>query len=72
MPIISATWWAEMGKITVRSQRRQKVDKFLSQQQQKLGMALHACYPSYMRDVRRRIKVQTTPGKNVRPYLRNN
>jgi hypothetical protein len=44
MPVILATWEAEIRRITVRGQLGQKVrDPLLNGK--KLGMVVHACHP---------------------------
>jgi hypothetical protein len=45
MPVILATWEAEIGRITVPGQPKQNVYKTLSQQK-KLGVVVCTCYQS--------------------------
>jgi hypothetical protein len=37
-----------------------------------LDVVVHACHPSYVRRIKRRITVEASLGKNMRPYLKNN
>jgi hypothetical protein len=37
----------------------------------KLGMVRYACYPNHVGEVGRSL-FETGPGKNARPYLKNN
>jgi hypothetical protein len=37
----------------------------------KLDVVVHACYPSSLGSINRRMTVQDNPGKNGRPYLKN-
>jgi hypothetical protein len=37
----------------------------------KLGTVARICHPSYEGSIKRRIVIQTGPGRNVRPYLKN-
>jgi hypothetical protein len=54
----------------VQTQPRQKVSE---PHFNKLGGVVHACNPYYIGGISRRIMVGSwPPGKNVRPYLKNN
>jgi hypothetical protein len=46
MPVISATWEAEIRRIVVQDQPGQNISKIPSQQY-KPGVVLHSFYPSY-------------------------
>jgi hypothetical protein len=70
IPVILLTWEAEMGRITVRGQPEQKVHA-ISSKSIKAGRGAHACHPSYIGRVNRRIKVQAHPSINARPYSKN-
>jgi hypothetical protein len=37
----------------------------------KLSVMVHVCLPSYVRDISRMIKIQTSTGKDARPYFKN-
>jgi hypothetical protein len=52
MPVIPATQAVEIGRIKVQGQAGQKVRPHL-----KLGMVAHACHPSYMGGIGRKILV---------------
>jgi hypothetical protein len=54
MPVIPATWEAEMGRITAGSQPRQNVSE-TPISTNKLGMVVYSCNPSYARGIGRRI-----------------
>jgi hypothetical protein len=69
MPLIPATWEAEIGKIMVRDQpSKNKQDHHLSNNNnnKKLGMD-----PSYSGGIIKNIMVQSGSCKNERPYLKN-
>jgi hypothetical protein len=70
-PIISATLEVKIGRIVVQGLPGQKVSK-IPISTNNLGMFAHACQPSYMGGINRKITDQAGPGQNVRAYLKNN
>jgi hypothetical protein len=71
IPVIPTTQEAEIGRITVQGQPRQKVSE-TPIPIKKSGVVLGACNPSYIEGINRRIMVQVGQGKNMRPYSKNN
>jgi hypothetical protein len=71
MPVIPVTHEMERRKIIAGGKLRQSVSKTLSQPI-KAGVVGHACHPSYLGNVGRRITVQASPDRNWRPHLKNN
>jgi hypothetical protein len=69
MPVIPATWEAEISRIKFQSQHGQKFSKTLISTN-KLGIVAYACDPSYTGSVGRRTVL--APSKNMRPYPKNN
>jgi hypothetical protein len=73
-PVILDTW-EEIRRPKIQGQSAQK-SKTLSRKQNKtkkpLGVMAYACHPCYLGSINRRITIQAIPGKNVRPYLKNN
>jgi hypothetical protein len=47
MPVIPATWEAEIKRIVVSRKPRQKSSQDPSLNREKLGVVVHTCHPSY-------------------------
>jgi hypothetical protein len=58
---------AEIRKITVQGQPRH-----FNNNNKKTGMVAHTCYSSYLGGTSKKIKIQASLGRNVRPHLKNN
>jgi hypothetical protein len=63
--VIPVTWKAEIRIIAIGGQLGQKLCETLPSAilTNKLGMVVHACHPSFVGCVNRRIKVQAGPGE---------
>jgi hypothetical protein len=64
MHVNPAIWEAEIGRITVHCQLGQK----LAISSNKLTLVAQTCHLSCTGGINRRIEVQASPGKNMRPY----
>jgi hypothetical protein len=71
MPIILATWEADMGRILVPGQAWQKKSVRPHLDHQKLGMVILTCHPSCIGSINRRIAVQAGLGVNMQTYSKN-
>jgi hypothetical protein len=73
VPLIPDTWKAEIGRIIIPSQCRQKVLKTPSQQQRLGRVACSMCLSSQLlRSINKRLMVQARPVKKAKPHLKNN
>jgi hypothetical protein len=52
-----ATWEAEIWQTVIQVQPRQKVNDTSSQQQQKLGVVVCTCHPSYKEGINQKTAV---------------
>jgi hypothetical protein len=67
MPVILATQEAEIGRIMVQGQPRQKSCETPFP---RLGVVACVCHPSYLESVNGRILIQASLGINSRLYLK--
>jgi hypothetical protein len=70
MSVILATWEAEIRRIVIQGQPRQKVSETPSLQKM-LNVVVHTCHPIYAGSINQRIKAHTGPGIKVRPLSEN-
>jgi hypothetical protein len=67
-----ATWEAEIRKITIPCQSRQKVSETPISTNKKVGVMACTCLLSYAESLSRRIVCGSgLPGINGKPYLKN-
>jgi hypothetical protein len=71
MPVITATWEAEIRRTEVSGQSRQKVSK-TSISTNKLRVMFHTCNTICLGGTGSRITVQACRQKKTRLYLKNN